>query len=421
MTLSTSIQHRHNSLFFVRVMQIRMKKPLDMRNLPAIKEMLLFLSLCFYGITAPVPVVHAQAGSEKTGKVTPGGIWLPRHAEELPGLRMGPFVRLNDSRILTVDGTGYYVSKDEGKTWESGVIFRDSTKFRISNERVVLQTKNGVIMVAFMNMKERANWNWQKEISDSPGAILPTYVVRSLDGGKTWLEPQKLHNEWTGAIRTMIETRHGNIIFTSMMMRNNPGHHTVLTYTSFNDGKDWTKSNVIDLGGIGHHSGVTESTIAQLSSGRIWQLMRTNWGTFWEAFSDDEGITWKDVRPTSNSASSAPGLLKRLESGRLMLLWNRRFPEGKDYYPLRGGDSQWSEVAASNHREELSMAFSDDDGKTWSPPVVIAKSHKVQNEDTSKTWLSYPYAFEAAPGQLWITTMQGGLRMKLHEADFTGK
>lgn len=31
--------------------------------------------------------------------------------------------------------------------------------------------------------------------------------------------------------------------------------------------------------------------------------------------------------------------------------------------------------------------------------------------------VSYPYLYERRPGELWITTMQGGLRMKLRVAD----
>ena len=67
----------------------------------------------------------------------------------------------------------------------------------------------------------------------------------------------------------------------------------------------------------------------------------------------------------------------------------------------------------SNHRLELSIKFSDDDGKTWTQPVVIARN--------AQGWLAYPYLFEAQPGELWITTMQGGLRVKLKEQDFVGK
>ena len=81
-------------------------------------------------------------------------------------------------------------------------------------------------------------------------AVAPTYAIRSLDNGKTWQDLQKLHDDWTGAIRDIIETRDGNIVFTSMMMRHNPGRHSVVTYTSNDEGKRWLHSNLIDLGGI---------------------------------------------------------------------------------------------------------------------------------------------------------------------------
>lgn len=363
-------------------------------------------------------VGNAQTVNGIRGKVTSTGTWIPENVEELKGLKMGPFVKLGNGDILTIENTKCLISEDQGKTWESYEMFDKPEKFQISNERALLKTSNNVIVLAFMNMKERKNWEWIAEISDSPGAILPTYAIRSIDGGKTWQDVQKLHQEHTGAIRDIIETRSGNIIFTSMMMRHNPGHHTVLTYTSRDEGKTWERSNIIDMGGIGDHGGVTESTIEQLEDGRIWQLMRTNWGTFWEAYSDNEGILWDKIKPTSIDASSAPGLLKRLESGRLILIWNRQYPEGKDYYPLRGGDRQWSEVRSSNHRGELSSAFSEDEGNTWSEPRIIAKSYNVQREDSGRDWLSYPYCLEINPGELWITTMQGDLRIRLLENDF---
>ncbi|NLS96317.1 MAG: exo-alpha-sialidase [Planctomycetaceae bacterium] len=351
------------------------------------------------------------AGEE--GTTSSKGTWLAPGVEELPELPMGPFVRLGDGSILTVDTTSNAMqSLDEGKTWQSRPIFADADKYSISQERALFRTAGGVVVLAFMNGKEKANWNWDKAISDSPGARLPTYAVRSPDDGKTWETPQKLHDDWTGAIRNMIQTRAGTIVFTSMMMQHNPGRHSVLTYSSPDDGKTWRRSNVIDLGGVGHHGGVTEATIEQLGDGRIWMLMRTNWKTFWEAYSSDEGVTWTSIGPTKIDASSAPGLVQRLQSGRLVLVWNRYYPEGKTDFPLSGGDNQWSEVPVSNHRLELSVMFSEDDGKTWTEPVVIARNEKG--------WIAYPYLFELHPGELWVTTMQGGLRARIYEKDFVG-
>jgi hypothetical protein len=218
-----------------------------------------------------------------------------------------------------------------------------------------------------------------------------------------------LHDDWTGAIRDIIQTRDGSIIFTTMKMQHNPGHHAIITYTSKDDGKTWTGSNLIDLGGIGHHSGVIESTIEQLKDGRIWMLMRTVWGRFWEAYSVDEGYTWQNYNATEITASTAPGLLKRLESGRLVLVYNQLYPEGESTYPLVGGKGQWSEVPAINHRKQLSIMFSEDDGTTWSHPIVLGETDKD---------ISYPYVFEVGPGELWVTTWRGEFKAKILEQDF---
>ena len=358
----------------------------------------------------PKPGGQPAPNGANPGKTTSTGLWIHGRAEEMPGLPMGPFVRLKDGGILTVDSTTALVSRDEGKTWKSSPLFADPARYAVRPERALLCTRSGSVIVAFMNDREIANWRWDPKTSDSPDARLPTYALRSPDGGKTWETPQKLHDDWTGAIRDIIQTRSGTIVFTSMMMRHRPGRHAVLTYASQDDGRTWRPSNVIDLGGVGHHGGVTEATIEQLRDGRLWMLMRTNWKTFWEAFSDDEGASWHTARATTIDASSAPGLIKRLASGRLVLIWNRYFPEGQHSFPLTGGDNQWSEVPVSNHRLELSIKFSGDDGKTWTDPVVIARS--------KKDWIAYPYLFEARPGELWITTMQGNLRIRLNERDF---
>jgi len=214
----------------------------------------------------------------------------------------------------------------------------------------------------------------------------------------------------------MIETTDGSIVLTSMIMRHHPGHHTVLTYTSKDEGKSWIASNIIDLGGVGNHSGVMESTLVQLKDGRLWMLLRTNWGNFWQTFSDNDGLTWKETGPTNIDASSSPGIIKRLKSGNLVLVWNRLFPEGKTEYPLRGGDGNLSEVPANWQRDELSIMFSSDDGKSWSKPVVFAKVTQKGEQ------LSYPYVFEVKPGKLWITTsFRGDLGINLYEKDFVDR
>ena len=346
-------------------------------------------------------------------------LWLHPKLRPLPSDKLGPFVHTSNGDILAIDTEATFISSDQGVTWSDPRPVFDSEqnpKIRISNERAMLRTADGAIIAAFMNLEQR-KWTWNNDLGDAPGAVLPTWAMRSVDDGETWQNIQKLHDEWSGAVRDMIETDQGRIIFTAMKMRNDPGRHSVLTYSSTDHGVSWKPSNLIDLGGAGHHGGVTEPTLTQLEDGRLWMLIRTNWGEFWSAWSNDGGQFWNVVQPSGIAASSAPAMLRRLASGRLMLLWNRPYPEGKSEWPMSGGDNLWSATPVSNHREELSLAFSDDDGKNWSKPLVIAHSSDSQRAG-SKRWISYPYVFENKPGEIWITTMQGGLRVALTESDF---
>lgn len=357
---------------------------------------------------------QADTIDTRNGPFTEAGIWIHPKTKELKDLRMGPFVNLPDGGLVTIDTTHCFISHDNGKSWNSFPIFRDTSAYSIRVERALIRTRKGTLILAFMNEKEKSAFNWRNDIHDAANAVLPTYVVRSTDGGRTWESPMLMHRDWTGAIRDIIETTDGRIVFSSMLMRHNPGHHTVLTYSSADDGKSWKRSNVIDLGGTGHHSGVTESTLEQTRSGALLMYMRTNWGSFWETRSVDGGITWTDFKSTSIKASTAPGMFKRLKSGQLIMIWNQNLPQGRTSYPLRGGDNNWAEVYQSNHREELSVMFSNDDGVSWSTPIVIAKVTKPNAQ------ISYPYFLERTPGEIWVTTMFGGLRLSFREDDLVG-
>ena len=72
--------------------------------------------------------------------------------------------------------------------------------------------------------------------------------------------------------------------------------------------------NIIDLGGHGHHDGAMEPTMVELSDGRLWMLIRTNLDRFWSAFSSDQGLSWRVIRPSDIDTSSAPAAMARLAS-----------------------------------------------------------------------------------------------------------
>lgn len=368
-----------------------------------------FISLLTVGI--------ALLTSGSFAALPPQELWVHPKASKLEGPK-GPFIRLKNNEIFSVSKQSALISKDDGISWETIPIFSENDPFELSDEHVLLQSNSGAIVLAFMNLKDR-HWKWDRKAHDTDAATrLPACVMRSTDNGRTWSAPQILHTAWTGANRDILQTRNGRIIFTCMMMLRDPGRHATVTYSSDDDGLTWRRSNIIDLGGIGNHDGAMEATIEELKNGRIWMLLRTNWDYLWEAFSDDGGNSWRTLQPTRINASAAPGLLHRLHDGRLVLVWNQLYPEGHTSYKRLGGDGNWSEIASSIHRAELSMAFSSDEGKTWSPPVIIGRVDKGAFTKGFGAEIGYPYIFEIKPGVLWITTMRGGFAAKLDAKDF---
>ena len=332
-------------------------------------------------------------------------ILLHPKCQPLPASHLGPFVKLGDGSLLAVDADRILVSSDGGNTWSRRSLFEEPEKYQCRTERALLRTRDGTLILAFMNAKEQVfRWD-QSNGGPQPGCRLPVYVTRSSDDGRTWQKPQLVQEGYCGALRTMIQLRSGRVVLGCQQAVSEPGRHVCFTYASDDEGKTWKQSNVIDLGkygGYGDHGGGIEPTLAELQDGRLWMLIRTYRGCFTEAYSDDQGLTWKDVKPGQIEASGAPGQLLRLQSGRLVLFWNRFIDKTK----------------RTGRREQLSMAFSEDEGRTWTEPVVVAYDPMKPGDTEPQHRLAYPYLHEHVPGELWITTMQGPLRIRLLEDDF---
>jgi hypothetical protein len=342
--------------------------------------------------------------------------WINPLVKQLAMDKRGPFVKLSDGSLMIVERNSTMTTNDDGKSWSKPRRIYDRADVTAegpgipSNSAMLLKTRSGVLILVWMD-KRFLNWD---ETAREPGegAFGYFWAIRSLDEGKTWVDRQMILNGIGGhQSRDILQTRGGRIVVPVQFYLRKPGRNAVATYSSDDDGKTWKSSNIIDLGGNGHHDGAFEPVLEELKDGRLWMLIRTSWDRFWEAYSEDEGLSWRVIQPSKIEASSSPGYITRLASGRLALVWNRLYPEGQNTFPRRSG--QYSVAEASWHREELSIAFSDDEGKTWSKPVVLAREKNA--------WLAYPYVFERVPGLLWITTGQGNLRLSAREADVLAK
>ena len=341
--------------------------------------------------------------------VPAGPLGIHPKGEPLPFAHQGPFVTTGDGGVLSIDATSALVSHDEGKTWKQHPLFEDSTRYKVSNERALLRTRDGVVISAWVNLKEMKHtqgFRWGGSEEEFRQWILPTYVCRSLDDGKTWEEPIKINTPWCGCIHSMIETKTGRIVLATQEVI--PAwRHATHTFVSDDRGKTWQKSHVLDIGTGRHdHAGSIEGTLVEFKDGSIYQLMRTETGYLYEATSSDGGLTWEGFQKSGVRSVTCCAQLYRLADDRIALLWN---------HPLR------FQPANRHSREELSIAFSTDECKTWSPPVVVATNYARPGDSSREKRVSYPYMYERRPGEFWITTMQGVLRMKVHQADLVAE
>lgn len=352
----------------------------------------------FSRMTTAALFVFSLVGATSASPLT-----LHPKAERLPFRHQGPFVTTGDGRVLCVGAKHAYVSADEGKTWTAYPLFSDAAKYRVSNERALLRTRDGVVVSAWMNLDEMhrpASRRWGGDESVFRQWVLPTYVCRSLDDGKTWEPPIKINTPWCGCIHSMIETRSGRIVLVAQEVI--PAwRHATYTFASDDQGRTWRKSNILDIGKGSHdHAGSIEGTLVELRNGSIYQLLRTETGYLYEATSTNGGLTWHDFKSSGIRSVTCCAQLYRLADGRIALLWN---------HPPR------HRPAGRHSREELSLAFSDDECKTWSPAVVIAANYVRPKSGRGRRCVSYPYLYERRPGEFWVTTMQGGLRMKTRQ------
>ncbi len=335
--------------------------------------------------------------------------------EQLNNPCSGPFVHAYDGSIVGLGGQNAFRSTDGGQTWETypalsgeNISFADHSIVRVGRD----------LVAAFCNEKEKKagpfgdGWGTVGSPADYQ---IPVYSIRSTDNGRTWSEPLEIQREWVGALRAMVATKGGRVVLATMAVV--PWHHVIRVYISDDRGEHWINTAMIDMPEchINDHDGAMEPKLLQRKDGSLFMLIRTTKGTFYSSVSNNGGVTWSQPASTGIENNNSFGELMTLSDGSWILLWNRdpalpafgyQPDPNADPNPWQVEDRTYSWIKPRN---ELSCAISSDEGKSWTEPVVLAR--------TQKAWLAYAVFFEPEPGLFWITTQQGGLRMKVRRAD----
>lgn len=109
-------------------------------------------------------------------------------------------------------------------------------------------------------------------------------------------------------------------------------------------------------------SGLQEPGVIELGKGNLMGWARTDLGRQYQTFSEDYGITWTRCEPSNFTSPNSPLSMKKDRKGNLAAIWNP-IPEYNGRNPVTkyflGG------------RCPLVIAFSNDNGKTFSEPMVF--------------------------------------------------
>ena len=257
------------------------------------------------------------------------------------------------------------VTHDGGRTWgPEQVITRHDD--RNASHPTVMRSADGSLHVFYLGYN---TWGWTKD-GEPDGCDSPIWTIRSLDGGKTWMDRVKVFEGYSGATNGAIQTETGRLLVPFSHYVSKPGRLQSSVGVSDDGGLTWRTTGFIDIGGAGHHSGALEPSVLELRDGRIWMLIRTERRFFMQSFSADGGLTWSPAEPTPIAAVSAPGHTARLHDGRIVLVYN----------------------ALENGRQEVELAFSSDEARTWTAPVAVARGKGT----------TYPFVLEHTPGELWV-------------------
>ena len=250
----------------------------------------------------------------------------------------------------------------------------------------MLRAHDGTIWIFYLGYHRKVWVDGEPDVERNRSDV---WCARSVDEGQTWTDRRMIFQGYCGAIITAIQMANGTIVVPISYVVTNPGRLVSGSVVSSDNGQCWQQSTSVDIGQRGDHSGAVEPTVVELRDGRLWMVIRTNLGRFYQAFSEDRGLTWSAPTPTELQSPSAPGYLLRLRSGNLAFIWNNTMHRAEGIEKGATGRVDGVDLNMSL-RDTLSMAFSADDGKSWTKPVELARAAQ----------LSYPFVLEISPGLL---------------------
>ena len=200
---------------------------------------------------------------------------------------------------------GYFYSDDDGYTWTGPTIINPVND-------------PGFLGMSVTRMCETNKGTWllgaHEGSSDPQPSRTNQFILRSEDQGKSWeVLPDKRYNGWH-----------------------------VMPFHRMDEGRP------IQVGD------------------RILFIVRTPEGHLWALWSDDDGKTWTEPKPTPLVNPDAPPMITHLSDGKTLVCLHHNRHHDTEYSGLR-----MDKVSIMGDRSEIWAAMSTDCGETWTEPGFL--------------------------------------------------
>lgn len=335
-----------------------------------------------------------------------------RPLNELKGFGCGAPVLLADGRLMMVFGDddkrfsfahALFVafSSDGGRKWINAKRIERNPDSELYHGRpAAVQTRDGTIWVFY--------YAWRKYDGTPDGSSSDVWAIASVDGGKSFANRRKIWSGYTGMLQGAVQTRAGHILvptsFLAARQEFNAG-----CIVSTDGGVSWRYSSIVSIGNVDTglrastrlNGGALEPSIVELRDGRILMTLRTIVGRLYQCHSNDGGLTWSTPLPSDVSCGGTQYIC-RLASGRIAMVWNPADNMSKEVH-------NWPNGYAT-----LSIAFSSDEGMTWSRPNVVARAR-------NGTRFVHSLLFEPKPGHVLLTMPERTLFLSVLETELVNR
>jgi sialidase-1 len=278
-------------------------------------------------------------------------------------------------------------SSDGGRTWGPRFTLQENTGLSNVMCASLVRSRTGDILFFYLQKNSTTD--------------LKAYVRRSTDDAQTWGPPVLMMPEPGYHVMNnarVIQLTSGRLlapVATSPQVGTKNDNFKTVVYRSDDDGRTWQRGTTFLSA---PKRGAMEPGLIELQDGRVLQIIRTQTGKIWHAYSQDGGDTWTEATPWTIEAPEAPSTLARNSAnGDWLLVWN----------PTVVWSNPEKTVLGTNHggpRTPLAAMISHDEGRTWSRPKHLEPDATATYAYTSITFhegralLSYYHS--PAPGKL---------------------